>query len=64
MQPIQGINAKEWNALRTKLNTLIKELAELKGLLPRALDKNFVQRQIDLKRKEIKEIKDKTEPKL
>ena len=64
MKPIQSINAKEWNALRTKLNTLKNEVLELTALLPRALDRNFVEKQIEFKKKEIKELTQKTEPKL
>lgn len=64
MKAIQNINAKEWNATRTKINTLQQEVYELWNMLPRALDKNFVRRQIELKQNEIKELKEKTEPNL
>ena len=64
MKPIQSISAKEWNAIRTKINTLQQEIYELWNILPRALDKNFVKRQIELKQNEIKKLKEKTEPKL
>ena len=64
MQPIENINAEEWNKLRTKLNMLKNEVLELSLLLPRALDKNFIEKQIKLKQKEIKELTEKTEPKL
>lgn len=64
MKPIQSISAKEWNALRTKIKTLEQEIYDLEDMLPRALDKNFVQRQIELKFNEIIELKEKTEPKL
>ena len=64
MQPIQNISTKEWNELRTKLNTLKNEVLELTALLPRALDRNFVEKQIELKQNEIKELTQKTEPKL
>lgn len=64
MKPIQSISAKEWNAIRTKINMLQQEVYELWNILPRALDKNFVKRQIELKQNEIKKLKEKTEPKL
>lgn len=64
MKQIPEISAEEWNKLRTKLNTLKNEVLELTALLPRALDRNFVEKQIELKQKEIKELTQKTEPKL
>lgn len=64
MKPIQSISAKEWNAIRTKIKTLEQEIYDLEDMLPRALDKNFVQRQIELKLNEIIELKAKTEPEL
>lgn len=63
-EPIKDIPAKEWNAARTRINVLEEEILEFKKILPRALDKNFVQKQIKLMRKEIRELKRKTEPKL
>lgn len=64
MKQIPDISAEEWNKLRTKLNTLKNEVLELNAMLPRALDRNFVEKQIELKQKEIKELTQKTEPKL
>ncbi len=64
MQPIENISAEEWNKLRTKLNTLKNKVLELNDILPRVLDTNFVKKQIAELQKEIKELTEKTEPKL
>ncbi|MBQ4493732.1 MAG: hypothetical protein II972_03950 [Elusimicrobiaceae bacterium] len=61
---IKDIAAKEWNAARTKIKTLEEEVNALWEVLPRALDPEFVKRQMAAKEKEIEELKKLTEPKL
>lgn len=64
MREIKDISLEEWNAARTKINMLEEEILELKKILPRALDKNFVKKQIGIFRQNIKKLKKMTEPKL
>ena len=61
---IKDIGVKEWNAARTKIKTLEEEINYLWDILPRALDPEFVKRQMAAKEKELKELKKLTEPKL
>lgn len=61
---IKDIGVKEWNAARTKIKTLEEEVNYLFSILPRAIDPEFVKRQMAEKEKEIKELKKMTEPKL
>lgn len=64
MREIKDISLEEWNAARTKIKTLEEEVNALWEVLPRALDPEFVKRQMAAKEKELKELKKMTEPKL